>query len=159
MIVLLFLTYLTNMCLSTDYEPNTAEDLEHVIKGVSNITTETAFTIVCFCSFAQWSEFHAVMEKYCNAGVDRRFVHFVDKQPSHLLERSFNTVECILVGFVNKSGQYRTLMQQNWKAGVEFNVFTGKDGDVRDCVMNIPSLKQQFRDSNGQVTMQRLTEK
>ena len=87
-----------------------------------------------------------VLVKHCNLGVDRRFVHWANKDKSVNGDRSFSTVEQVLVGYYNEKGQFFPPHMTDWKKGslVCGEACNKLTTDIRDNLMVIPKLKQFF---------------
>jgi len=132
------------------FEANTVLDLEHVVNGVKKITSQNAFTVVCFASHAQMGPFHEKMSEMCNLGATLRFVHFRDKPPSVNHNHSFNSVECVVVGHIGPQGKPMPPWMNDWSEGALYQP-TNDATNARDCFMVSETLRQHYR-MNGQVT-------
>lgn len=123
---------------------NSAADLDDTLIGVKGVNASPDFVVACYTSHSQANDFYEVMLKHCNLGVDRRFVHFLDKDPSVSTQRSFNSVEILLVGYYNGAGNHFLPYMTQWQKGVEF-LPKERPEDVRSNLMAFPSLKSFFR--------------
>jgi hypothetical protein len=112
--------------------------------GVKELNASQDFVVACYTSHSQANEFYDVLLKHCNLGVDRRFVHFTDKAPSVNTQRSFNSVEILLVGYCNLAGGHFLPYMTAWKKGKEF-LPDERPEDVRSNLMAFPALKTFFR--------------
>jgi hypothetical protein len=63
--------------------------------------------------------------------------------PSVTTNRSFSSVEQVLVGYHNEAGSYFKPYMTAWEKGVEY--LTGIELDVRDNLMVVPVLQKYFR--------------
>jgi hypothetical protein len=124
-------------------EVTTASDIDDALIGLKAVNSRKDFCVAVFVSHKQANDMHAVLSKHCNLGVDRRFVHFGGKTPSVTTNRSFSSVEQVLVGYNNDAGTHFLPYMTEWKKGEEY--LTGIELDVRDNLMTVPVLQKQFR--------------